>query len=139
MKEELKKKYEEKYFENNPLMRLHEIADINHKPHPFMIGPNHVAHAADHHSGKLREETLKAIPCAHKDCGLSYEDHTYDRVLVLQLKKTIKDTEARDFLTTLIDDFKADKIDGFMFIETEEQFRIESSEKGPDQELDPDA
>lgn len=97
MKEELKKKYEEKYFENNPLMRLHEIADINHKPHPFMIGPMHVAHAADHHSGILGEETLKAIPCAHKGCDLSYKDHTYDRVLVLQLKKTIKDTEARDF------------------------------------------
>ena len=37
-----------------PDMTASEIIEVNHSPHPFTIGPQHIAHASDNHGGITR-------------------------------------------------------------------------------------
>ena len=85
--EDLIKKYSEKYFTNNPMFTIEGIHAVNHKPHPFLVGPQHIKHASENHGGALNEETLKAVHCAVPGCYIPYEEHTSDTVLFLKLKK----------------------------------------------------
>lgn len=101
------------------------IENVNHKPHPFTIGPKHVAHAADHCGGMLGDETIKAIPCAAPGCRLSYEHHTSDKVLFLSLVGNTTKELAQIELKKLVELMEANKIDGICMVETPEKFRIE--------------
>ena len=113
------------------------IENINHKPHPFVIGPAHI--------GRYNIDTSK--PCAgyvndrggwsngyktgyHK-CGLSYEQHTSDTVICLQLTRHAFEDEATVELKKLVPTMEANKIDGVIFIETEEKYRITPREETP--------
>ena len=53
----------------------YKVIDTIGVPHPFFIGPRHVAHASDHCCGRLGEETCREIPCAMKGCNLDYDQH----------------------------------------------------------------
>ena len=97
---------------------LETVTDINHRPHPFMIGPRHISHATDHHYGVLGEATLKAVPCAHPGCKLPYESHISDKVMALKLIRNATNNEAQEALKTIV----YDNIDGFVFIKTEFDF-----------------
>ena len=98
-----------------------DVMAVNHKPHPFTIGPRHVAHASDKHCGRLGEETLQAIPCAASGCGMGYEHHTHDMVAFVKLKRSAKKSEISAFLRTVVDDEKEwvalNKVDGFVFVQ----------------------
>ena len=121
MSEELDKKYGK--LVKDPFV-FEAILAVNHKPHPYVIGPKHVAHASDHYCGRLGEATLEAIPCAFPRCNLSYDEHTFDRVCFVKLTRNASEDEAREALKALVDEFEKDKIDGVTFIETPEQYRI---------------
>lgn len=101
-----------------------KVEHCNYDPHPFMIGPRHVAHAAEHHSGMLGEATLKAIPCVWKDdkygpsCGLSYEHHSSDRALFVKVIRNCANKDAADALFAIKEMMVADRIDGVAFVES---------------------
>jgi hypothetical protein len=125
MKKEIKEeqKYID-YFSENNMFSVKSIDNVNHKPHPFLIGAKHVHHASEHHSGMLGTATIEAVGCAFKDCTLSYAEHTSDKVLFLQLLRDLTQKKAQKELKGITDMMKKDKIDGLCFVETESKFRI---------------
>jgi len=68
MSNEEKKELISEALKEQTAFNLKDVLQINHKPHPFMIGAQHVAYASDHHGGMLGEETCRKIPCAWKGC-----------------------------------------------------------------------
>lgn len=106
------------------LFVVKEIAGVNHKPHPFTVGPRHVSYASDHNGGMLTEEVCRKIPCAASRCGIPYDQHTYETVLFLSLVRNISNKEAADALLAIKGDLIEDGIDGVSFVETPEKFRI---------------
>ena len=125
-KQELEAKYK-KIYEDSDVFTFRSIEGVNHKPHPFTIGSRHVAYAADHCCGMLGDEVLKKIPCAAPGCGRRYEEHTYDVVMFLSLKRNADREEAQAELKRAIDaGLEADEVDGFCFVETDERYRITS-------------
>lgn len=104
---------------------LEEIQRVNFKPHPYTIGAKHVAYASDNNSGMLTDDVCKKIPCAHRGCNLSYEEHTSDCVAFLKLLRNVGKEEAQKILNELLVDVLGKEVDGVAFIETPEKFRIE--------------
>lgn len=104
-------------------LKFKSIIEINFKPHPFVVGSKHLAYASDNCGGMLGEEVMEKIPCA--ECRRPLEEHTYDTVLALELKKNLTNQEAKDQLKILVDaGMEADGIQGFIFVETEGGYRI---------------
>ena len=107
---------------------VHGVQHCNHKPHPFMIGPRHVAYAADHCGGMLGKEVMEKIGCAMTDykhgprCDLPLSQHTSDHVLFLKLTRNCTNAEAAQALCAIKETMIADGLDGVAFIET--GFRI---------------
>lgn len=114
----------EKALEDQTLFKVKKVLDINHDPHPFMIGPKHITHAASNHGSIITEETLKAVPCAHRGCITSYEGHTYDTICALEPLRNGNNDEANSIIFELVQKLDKGIIDGFIFVETEEKFRI---------------
>lgn len=106
--------------ENSCLTCL-KVNDVNHTPHPYMIGSKHITHASDNHGGRLGEATLKAVPCAY-NCGLSYEEHTSDNVAFLQAVKDCTKEEINIELNKIVEKFGEKFLDGFAFVES--KFKI---------------
>jgi len=109
------------------------ITTVNHKPHPFMIGPRHVVYASKHCGGMLDEHALRQHPCVmpvsqrpRRLCGLPYDEHHYDKVGFLKLRQDLRPSQVRRALLRLAEKNIAcgDRIDGFTFVETEDKFRI---------------
>lgn len=119
------------------LFKVEGINEINwkvdgHPGHPFTIGTEHVVHANDHHGGMLGEPTVQKIGCAFQDrshglkCGRPYTSHTHDSVLFLKLKGHALESRVKEILSNaqVLDTMAQAKIDGFVFVETPEKFRI---------------
>ncbi len=111
---------------NSDIFTFKDIMNVNHKPHPYTIGPKHIAYASDHHGGLLGQETLDKVPCYVLGCQLSYDEHTSDKVLFLQLKRHATPEEASALFVNpeLKAELEKEKIAGVSFIETDEKFRI---------------
>lgn len=79
---------------------------VNHKPHPFVIGPRHF--------GDMYIDPHKA-GCAH--CGRSYEEHTSERALFIR-SKTDDDDKLRSALQSIVQACTDNdiKLDGFAFV-----------------------
>jgi len=94
--------------------------------HPFTIGPKHVAYASDHHHGMLGKEVCEKIGCAAKGCNRPFSSHSHDTVLFLKLKAHTTEDKVRRVLTNtqVVNIMTQSKIDGFVFVETPEKFRI---------------
>lgn len=102
---------------------IKDVHWVNQKPHPFTIGPKHVAHAADHCCGMLGEESCRAYPCSAKGCYLDYDQHTKgDHVAFVYLTRNSTVDEMRNWLMSLSEWTENNKIDGFTFVDT--GFRI---------------
>jgi len=104
--------------EKQDVFELKSVQNINHDPHPYMIGPKHIAH-----STIIDESTLKAVGCAHPKCQLSYEEHTSQNVAFLSVIKDSTNDEANVALKGLVDELGEAFIDGFAFVES--NFKIE--------------
>ena len=111
----------------DPLI-VRKVDNVNYRPHSFMIGSKHVAHAANYHSGRLGEATMNAIGCAWQDkkygptCGMSYGEHTSDRVMFLSLIRDCSQQEVRNILKPLTAQIEGDKIDGVAFVKNSYNF-----------------
>lgn len=107
---------------------VHGVQHCNHKPHPYMIGPEHVTHASKHHHGMLGEATMDAVGCAWQDekygpkCRGKVQDHISDHVLFLKLTRNCTNAEAAQALFAIKEAMLADGLDGVAFIEN--GFRI---------------
>ena len=106
------------------IFSVYDITEINHNPHPYMVGPKHIQHASDNFGGLLDERTTDVVGCAHPHCGMDYQSHTYDTVVALKLLKNLTNSEANDSLQSLLPIFEKEGIDGVIFIESKENFRI---------------
>jgi len=110
--------------ENQDVFKFESLMNVNHKPHPYTIGAQHVKYASEHHGGMLGEDTCKNVRCAHPKCYLSYEEHTSDLVCFLQLKRNCTNDEATAVLSQIIDRVGKTSFDGICFVDTKEKFRI---------------
>jgi glycosidase len=119
---ELKAKYEG-LFKDSDIFKVEDVTDVNHRPHPFTIGPKHIEHAQQL-GCVLGDATLRAVPCAAYQCNLSYDEHTSDKVLMLSLKCNCEQEQVNDELNDVVKEVAADGIDGFSFLETPEKFRV---------------
>jgi len=77
---------------------------VNHKPHPFCIGPRHFPK-----DGGMFINPRQA-PCAMRDCNLSYEKHTSDRALFVK-PLTENEPDIKTALQKIIDTCKTLTID----------------------------
>jgi len=129
MKEEKEKLFIEK-LEGNEFLAFKSIDGVNHKPHPYTIGPKHIVWSNEYSGGMLGEDTIKEgekrnkCKCAVPGCKISYEDHTYDTVCFLQLKQNCNATDVQPIFNELAEIAKKIHIDGFALIDTKEKFRI---------------
>lgn len=110
------KELEDKY---RPLitdpLELIKAEHINFQPHPFVIGPRHVAHASDHHGGILGESTMEAIPCAERGCGKPLSAHTHETALFLKVLRKCTNREAAAVLCAVKQQAEEDGVAGFAF------------------------
>ena len=89
MSDELKNKYNE-ILGKDSVIECFGINHVNHKPHPFMLGSEHVAFVSDHYSGMLGEPCIQDTrfpPCAVSGCHLKYHEHTSDHVFFVRCIK----------------------------------------------------
>ena len=90
-------------------VRIAGLEHINHRPHPFTIGPNHL-------KGDSLVLDPDSAPCAHRGCALSYNEHESDYVVVLApARDGVTEDEVKPVLEALVKELEADKLDGFVF------------------------
>lgn len=119
---ELEQQFQEKL---EGLFTVKSIQNVNHKPHIFMLGPNHISFASDTYSGILGDACItdERFPtCSHPGCSLRYKNHTSDKVLMLSLSRELSKAEAQEALKSL--PLKENNIDGVVLVETPEKYRI---------------
>lgn len=105
---------------------LLDIQQINHKPHQFTIGSEHIQNTTKPCAGYVDNEgnySNRSKPGYHK-CGLPIEQHTYDEVLFLQLTRNVTNKEAHGEMLKLKPLMESMKIEGLCFVDTDEQYRI---------------
>jgi hypothetical protein len=101
------------------------VRRCNHKPHPYMIGTEHVVHASERHGGMLGIETMDAVGCAWQDrpgaqkCRGKTSDHTSDLVLFVKAIRDCTNREAAQALFALKPQMLEDKLDGIAFVKSE--------------------
>ena len=102
-----------------------DITNINHNPHLFMLGPKHIKFVSNKYGGMLGDACIndKNFPtCSHPGCNLRYQDHKFDRVIMLSLLKDVTNDEGSRILKSL--PLIENKIDGVVFVDTPEKFRF---------------
>jgi len=72
----------------------------------------------------LGVSTLNKVKCAHPHCNLSYDEHTADKVIFLQLKNNVSQEFMQKAIEKIVEALPDKSFDGFSFIETEQKFRI---------------
>lgn len=128
MTDQTKRQKVEKFFKKSKNFEVHDVTRVNLKPHPYRVGARHIDHASKNHGGMLGEATLKAVPCAHPGCTLSYEEHVSDLVCFLQMKRNVYHRKAQVEFQKFFDKWGDNIIDGFAFVETEENYRFTDEE-----------
>lgn len=136
--EELTAKYNE-YYSGDEGLRCYIIENVNHKPHPYVVGPRHVAFASER-GGILSEHTIReaeksGVKCACRGCNVPFEGHTSNKVCFLQATREIKNSEVRDLLLRHKDEAEKDGIDGFAFVESDYKIVPDEEEKEVIEEL----
>jgi hypothetical protein len=110
--------------------RLKSIEHVNHKPHPYMITPSHVAFASDHYCGRLGQlaieeaEKTGRAKCGWQGCNLACNEHTSDKVLFIKalVDKPIKELKGlKKYLLSIKQTLIVLKIDGVAFIEPDKK------------------
>lgn len=107
--EELAEKYRQRL---SPRYAVVDVCNVNFRPHPFMIGE---AHFPKDGSMYIKPESA---PCAMPGCGLSYEQHTSDKALLLRMNAARK-SEARELLAAEKDELQKDGITGVALVPEE--------------------
>jgi hypothetical protein len=109
------------------ILILKDVLPINHSlGHPYTIGPKHIDYASEHSGGMLDEDTLKAVKCAHPNCNASFDEHTYDLGMFIQLAGNIRAKIIMEYTGKFIEEVIPESlrsITGFVMVETPEKFR----------------
>lgn len=113
-----------------PSTDLFRIKDTIGVPHPYCIGPKHVAHAADHFRGRLGDDAIRdaekkgITKCQVKGCNLSYDEH--EKALLVEVNSDedlnilgAPDGPLHKYLLSIKDRCEADGFAGFAFIKKE--------------------
>jgi hypothetical protein len=107
-----------------------DLQGINHKPHRFTIGPEHIQKwhidTTKGCAGYVNDQgdySNKSKPGYHK-CGLPMDQHTHEDVLFLQLTRHVSNEDAHGELLKLKPIMEELKIEGICFVDTPEQYRI---------------
>lgn len=124
---------------------VHDITNINYKPHPYCIWPKHLEY---NDSMYLWEASIKSMEREHwpmcamytdwrwkrynayssskwctMKCNLKYEEHTSDKVVALKLKCNCKNEDIQPLMKSMVSILEENKIDWFVFVDTDEKFR----------------
>lgn len=83
--------------------------------HPFVIGRTHIVKSND-----ILDPTV--APC--DACGRDFSQHISDRVAVLKLLRSVNKSEAMPILDAFVQEIKGDGVDGVVFLDTPEKYRI---------------
>ena len=116
--------------ESQDLFTLLSVQNVNDKPHPFCIGSEHIErfHLNTSKGCAMRVGPNGEWSTTYKKgfvkCGLSYEEHTSDCVMSLQLKRNGTNDEANTILQALVNEIGETFVDGFSLVDTKEKFRI---------------
>ena len=106
-----------------------EIMSVNHKPHRYVLGAQHIVYANDRHSMYISEEVIRAgekagaIHCMHPDCRLPYDDHTSETGLFISLTRNVTEEEAAALKPMMLF-VESQNLRGVCFVDTSEKFRI---------------
>jgi len=129
--ENLKKKYQEKYFDKTDLFTLVAMVPINHQPHPYCLGAEHIER---YHIDTTKPCAMRVHPetkewsTAYKKgyvkCNLPFEEHTYEVAMILQLKKDTDENEVGLFIHNMSETFLVDNITEIAFEETPNKYKI---------------
>jgi hypothetical protein len=118
---ELKEKAKE-YF--TPDIEVKGIHNVNHKPHPYTIGAQHIQRYRLNTSigcaGYVDQRgnySNKSKPGFTK-CGLSLEEHTSDKAIFLSFNKDMTANEVEEKLKIFIDLYPKE-FNGFVFVKSE--------------------
>ena len=101
--------------EKQDVFILKSVTHVNHKPHPYMIGPKHILAARMF----IDEEVCRKVQCAHPKCQTSYDEHTYDNVAFLAVARNATNDEANVAIKALVAEIGQTLVDGFAFVESE--------------------
>ena len=96
----------------------------NHKPHQFTVGAKHQLAAEKENKGVLTEEICQRIRCEHPHCNLRYEEHTSDKILILQLKRDAEQVDVMNELVKIKALMLDNKIIATQFANTEEGYKF---------------
>ena len=102
-----------------PSTEKYRVVDTLGVPHPYTIGPKHVAYAADRHGGMLSEHTIeegerRGIHCAHPRCTLSYKEH--EQALVVECKEPHDLEGLRAYLQSIKEETERNGYVGFVLL-----------------------
>jgi hypothetical protein len=100
--------------------------------HPFMIGPKHIAHAADHCCGMLGEETMRKIPCCWPNngtCRFDYDSHKAEYGIYMNLLRDLGNKEAAEALSALKPEMEKDELSGVALPNLNRQYKIAPMDK----------
>lgn len=126
MSEDIAKKYEKALAEGG-VFAVKSVDNVNHRPHPYVIGPNHINRNRGIYLGsdQIREMEKEHGPmCCHPGCKRTYDEHESDKVLFLQLKRDATGDEANAELVKIREMMEADGIAGVCMVETDEKYRV---------------
>lgn len=109
---------------------VHDIQNVNFKPHPYCVGTRHVVFASDNFGGILGESAIEAAENAGIYCDtcrkagqkLSYSEHKSDKVMFIKVsgEEDLEDVLGlKEYLFELKPICEANGIDGFAFIKGE--------------------
>lgn len=119
-----------KVLDEKNVLRARGFDERNFRPHQFTIGAEHTLLAEKENKGVLSEEILAKIPCEHIGCMDTYEEHTSDKVLILQLTRDATAEEVNEELIKikpLLTEYEikqaafADTLEKFKFIQDEDR------------------
>lgn len=107
-----------------PKTDLFEIIDTVPTSHPYVIGPRHVAYAADHWSGMLSADAIRSgekaigLRCAARGCRLTYDQHERALLVAVHSPKKLQDLpELHTYLLSIKDRAAQEGFAGFAFIQ----------------------
>jgi hypothetical protein len=115
------------------VFKVLSIDNVNHKPHPYCIGPKHLKYASDRHSNVLSEDVIregekKGVYCAVPGCTLDYDEHTSNTVMMIQLVRHAHTDEVQELLNKVNKVIDGTGIEGYTLVDTPEKYRITKTE-----------
>jgi hypothetical protein len=101
----------EKLLPQSEFIKFEEFKSVNFKPHPFMIGPKHFPK-----NGGMYIKPRQA-PCCMPDCGLDYDQHTSEQIVMMKLLQDITNKDIQPILLSIKDWLEKNKFSGVGFNE----------------------